>query len=69
MTPDLMEQGAQRLSEHSARAARGKTESGGRAASYGRVAEAGVDLTKKESILASLRVFAEYVDELDALMQ
>ncbi|MCB2033058.1 MAG: ATP-binding cassette domain-containing protein, partial [Ottowia sp.] len=45
MTPDLMEQGAQRLSEHSARAARGKTESGGRAASYGRVAEAGVDLT------------------------
>ena len=30
---------------------------------------AGVDLTKKESILASLRVFAEYVDELDALMQ
>jgi len=30
---------------------------------------AGVDLTKKESILASLRVFAQYVDELDALMQ
>ena len=30
---------------------------------------AGVDLTKKESILASLGVFAQYVDELDALMQ
>lgn len=30
---------------------------------------AGVDLTNKESILASLRVFAQYVDELDALMQ
>ena len=30
---------------------------------------AGVDLTKKESILASLRVFAQYVDELDSLMQ
>ena len=30
---------------------------------------AGVDLTKKESIIASLRVFAQYVDELDALMQ
>ena len=30
---------------------------------------AGVDLTKKESILASLGVFAQYVDELDELMQ
>jgi oligoendopeptidase F len=30
---------------------------------------AGVDLTKKESILESLRVFAQYVDELDELMQ
>ncbi len=30
---------------------------------------AGVDLTKKESILASLDVFEEYVKELDALMQ
>lgn len=30
---------------------------------------AGVDLTKKESILASLAVFAQYVDELDELMK
>ncbi|MPM78389.1 Oligoendopeptidase F, plasmid [bioreactor metagenome] len=30
---------------------------------------AGVDLTKKESILASLDVFEQYVNELDALMQ
>ena len=30
---------------------------------------AGVDLTKKQSILASLDVFEEYVNALDALMQ
>ena len=30
---------------------------------------AGVDLTKKDSILASLAVFAQYVDELDELMK
>ena len=46
MTPELMEQGAQRLTAHSARAAYGKTESGGRSPAYGRIAQAGeVDLT------------------------
>ena len=30
---------------------------------------AGVDLTQKESILASLDVFAAYVDELDELLR
>jgi oligoendopeptidase F len=30
---------------------------------------AGVDLTKKESILASLDVFTQYVDELDELLK
>ena len=45
MTPDLMEAGAQRLQEHTARMEAGKTESGGRAAAYGRIATPGeVDL-------------------------
>ena len=46
MTPDLMEAGAQRLEAHTARAEVGKTESGGRAATYGRIATPGeVDVT------------------------
>ena len=48
MTPDLLEQGAQRVAEHAAKvaAAQGKTESGGRNAGFGRVAKAGeVDVT------------------------
>lgn len=43
--------------------------SGGSDYSIEELKAAGVDLTKKESILASLRVFAQYVDELDSLMQ
>lgn len=46
MTPDLMEAGAQRLQQHTVRAEQGKTESGGRSATYGRIAQAGeVDVT------------------------
>ncbi|MDO5623531.1 MAG: ATP-binding cassette domain-containing protein, partial [Pseudomonadota bacterium] len=46
MTPELMEAGARRLESRAARAAAGKTESGGRAAAYGRIAQAGeVDVT------------------------
>ena len=41
MTPDLMEAGAQRLQEHTARMEAGKTESGGRAAAYGRTLKFG----------------------------
>ncbi len=45
MTPDLFEQGAERLATHHARSAREVT-SGGRSASYGRVHESGaLDLT------------------------
>jgi len=36
MTPDLMEEGAARLQAHQRAGAQGKTESGGRSASYGR---------------------------------
>ena len=43
--------------------------SGGSDYSIEELKAAGVDLTQKESILTSLRVFAQYVDELDALMQ
>jgi urea transport system ATP-binding protein len=45
MTPDLMEQGAQRLNKARETPAVGKTESGGRSAGYGRVASAEVDTT------------------------
>ena len=38
MTPDLMDAGAQRLFDHAKRAHTGQTESGGRSATYGRVA-------------------------------
>ncbi|WP_295856191.1 urea ABC transporter ATP-binding protein UrtD [uncultured Xylophilus sp.] len=41
MTPDLMEQGAQRLAQRGLPAATGNTESGGRAAGFGRIAQAG----------------------------
>lgn len=40
MTPELMEEGARRVAQHE-QAETGKTESGGRAAGYGRVAHAG----------------------------
>jgi urea transport system ATP-binding protein len=46
MTPDLMEAGAQRYEKLQTLAATGQTESGGRAAGYGRIAKAGeVDTT------------------------
>jgi urea transport system ATP-binding protein len=47
MTPELLEQGAQRAASYAARAAqRGQTESGGRSAGFGRVMKAGeVDTT------------------------
>ncbi len=45
MTPDLMEQGAQRLQTLQTPTATGKTESGGRDAGYGRIASAEVDVT------------------------
>jgi urea transport system ATP-binding protein len=46
MTPDLMEQGAKRLAAFQAAPELGKTESGGRSASMGRIARAGeVDVT------------------------
>ena len=46
MTPDLMEDGARRLTAHATRAEQGRTESGGRNAAYGRIARAGeVDVT------------------------
>jgi urea transport system ATP-binding protein len=46
MTPDLMEQGAKRLAAAQAAPELGKTESGGRSASMGRIARAGeVDVT------------------------
>ncbi|WP_066255541.1 urea ABC transporter ATP-binding protein UrtD [Hydrogenophaga flava] len=46
MTPDLMEAGAQRYEKLKSVAAHGQTESGGRAAGYGRIARAGeVDTT------------------------
>ncbi|MFT4195756.1 urea ABC transporter ATP-binding protein UrtD [Ottowia sp.] len=46
MTPDLMEAGAERLATHTARAVTGHTESGGRAAAWGRPHVAGeVDVT------------------------
>lgn len=45
MTPDLMEQGSQRLQALKTPLVTGKTESGGRAAGYGRIASAEVDLT------------------------
>jgi urea transport system ATP-binding protein len=45
MTPDLMEQGAQRLQALQAPREMGKTESGGRDAGYGRIATAEVDVT------------------------
>ena len=46
MTPDLMEQGAQRFEKLQMVASSGQTESGGRSAGYGRVHQAGeVDLT------------------------
>jgi len=46
MTPDLLEEGAKRLEKVRQTAAEGKTESGGRAAGFSRVAQAGeVDVT------------------------
>jgi urea transport system ATP-binding protein len=45
MTPDLMEQGAERLQALQTPRVTGKTESGGRDAGYGRIATAEVDLT------------------------
>ena len=45
MTPDLMEAGAQRYEKVAAAAVLGKTESGGRAAGYGRIATGEVDTT------------------------
>ncbi len=46
MTPDLLEEGAKRLEKVRLAAAEGKTESGGRAAGFSRVAQAGeVDVT------------------------
>jgi urea transport system ATP-binding protein len=46
MTPDLMEEGAQRFEKVAASALREQTESGGRSAGYGRIATAGdVDTT------------------------
>ena len=42
MTPDLMEAGTQRLEQYRERMATGATESGGRQASFGRVARIGV---------------------------
>ena len=46
MTPDLMEEGAQRFEKLQTVATQGQTESGGRSAGYGRVAQAGeVDTT------------------------
>jgi urea transport system ATP-binding protein len=46
MTPDLMEDGARRAQAHQQRKLKGRTESGGRQASFGRVAAAGqVDVT------------------------
>jgi len=46
MTPDLMEEGARRVSAYAKLAAQGKTESGGRAAGFGRPVLAGeVDTT------------------------
>ena len=46
MTPDLLEEGARRLEKVRQAAAQGKTESGGRAAGFSRVAQAGeVDVT------------------------
>jgi urea transport system ATP-binding protein len=46
MTPDLMEAGAKRLEARQDNVAAGKTESGGRATAYGRIAQAGeVDTT------------------------
>jgi urea transport system ATP-binding protein len=46
MTPDLMEAGARRLEAQQARATAGRTESGGRVASFSRVATPGeVDIT------------------------
>ena len=43
--------------------------SGGSDYSIEELKAAGVDLTKKESIIASLDVFKQYVDELDALLK
>ncbi|MEO7549420.1 MAG: urea ABC transporter ATP-binding protein UrtD [Ramlibacter sp.] len=46
MTPDLLEDGAQRLQAREAKQTTGKTESGGRAAGFSRIAKAGeVDVT------------------------
>jgi urea transport system ATP-binding protein len=46
MTPDLMEEGARRVQAHRQRRLKGRTKSGGRQASFGRLATAGeVDLT------------------------
>ncbi|MFT3814452.1 MAG: urea ABC transporter ATP-binding protein UrtD [Acidovorax sp.] len=46
MTPDLMEEGARRVTERIAKEAQGRTESGGRAAGFARPAVAGqVDVT------------------------
>jgi len=46
MTPDLMEEGARRAQAHHQRVLRARTESGGRQASFGRLAAAGeVDVT------------------------
>jgi urea transport system ATP-binding protein len=45
MTPDLMEQGAERLQALQSPREMGKTESGGRDAGYGRIASAEVDVT------------------------
>jgi urea transport system ATP-binding protein len=45
MTPDLMEQGAQRLQALQTPSTTGKTESGGRDAGYGRIATKEVDTT------------------------
>ncbi|HXD39914.1 MAG TPA: urea ABC transporter ATP-binding protein UrtD [Ramlibacter sp.] len=46
MTPDLMEEGARRTQAHRQRKLKGRTESGGRQASFGRLAVAGeVDVT------------------------
>jgi urea transport system ATP-binding protein len=45
MTPDLMEQGAQRLQALQTPSTTGKTESGGRDAGYGRIATQEVDTT------------------------
>jgi urea transport system ATP-binding protein len=46
MTPDLLEQGAERLTAHRPKMLRGRTESGGRQAGFSHVAQAGeVDVT------------------------